>query len=349
VQFACSHRVSSRRSILADIRARSLVAFQFPVLHPSTPGQLFSNFPFIEGVFVMRIYTNRTLQVALVSGGLLMVGTASASAAETADPGVPASPLDQFVTTGGLHDFTDTVDGAAGDLAPVRPLATGVDVQHPAEAVDAVLPAAQRPAPAIDAPAPAAALHTVPVHLFQHRLAPSAEVAGDLPEQHLNAPLGRELAATDLPVLPAAAPLTATADTEPDRTAITPVDGPLPALPLHGAISTQPLDPAAGTRVTGLHTSDFSAGDGRADTSAAPLPLLGGLLPSAGGLLPGNAPVLNGLSDLGKLTSLAGLTKLAGSTPLTNGGRYNTGAVTAPVTQQGPGGLADAATALLRK
>ncbi|MEV6640596.1 hypothetical protein [Amycolatopsis sp. NPDC051371] len=49
-----------------------------------------------------------------------------------------------------------------------------------------------------------------------------------------------------------------------------------------------------------------------------------------------------------RLASLTGLTQLAGSTPLTHGGRYNTGAVTAPLTQHGPGTL-ESATALLGK
>jgi hypothetical protein len=299
----------------------------------------------------MRIYTNRTLQVALVSGGLLMVGTGSASAAEPADPGAPASPVDQLAPTAGLHDVTDTV-GATDALQAVQPLlqaVSGVDLQHPGQALGTVLPTTQRPAPAIAAPAPVAALHTVPVHLFQRELAPSAEIASDLPEQHLNAPLGQELAATDLPVLPATVPLTATADAAPDRAGITPVDGPLPVLPLHGTFSTRPLDPAAGTRVTGLNTSDVSTSDQRADTPASPLPLLGGLLAGTSEILPTQAPALNGLTDVTQLASLAGLTKLVGSTPLTHSGRYNTGAVTAPLTQHGPGPLAQPATALLRK
>ncbi|WP_372669969.1 hypothetical protein [Amycolatopsis kentuckyensis] len=230
----------------------------------------------------MRIQTKRTLQIALVSGGLLMVGAGVASASVT----------------------------------------------------DAELPAAsqQRPAPAAEAPAPAAVLHTVPLHLLQQEVTPSTEVTGDLPEHDLNAPLGSELAATELPI---ALPLTATADTESDRTT-TPIDG---GLPLHGTVTTQPLNPTAGTRVTGLSTSDSP----RADAPAAGLPLLGALLPSANGLLPTQA--LGGASDL---TSLAGLTKLAGSTPLNQGGRYNTGAVTAPVTQHGPGAI-ESATKLLGK
>ncbi|SFW60099.1 hypothetical protein [Amycolatopsis australiensis] len=235
----------------------------------------------------MRIRTKRTLQIALVSGGLLMVGAGSASAAEPAtDPGLP-----------GLTDTT-------GDLAQV---------------LDTVLPATTQQ--------PTAVLHTVPVHLLQQEPAPSAEVDGDLPEQDLNAPLGSELAATDLPALPAIVPLTATPDTVPDRATITPVDGELPEVPLHGTVSTQPLDPSAGTRVTGLHTSDVpAAADQRADMPA--LPLVGGLLPSTGLL-----PALSGVPDLSRLTSLGGLTQLAGSTPLTHGGRYNTGALTAPLSQ----------------
>ncbi len=271
----------------------------------------------------MRIQTKRTLQVALLSGGLLTVGTGSASAAETVDFGVPASSPDQPVTNPGLHGVADTVIGATDDLQagqPVQQAATGVDLRQPIQALNAVLPAArQRPAPVTDAPAPAAVLHTVPVHLLQHDPAPSAEVSDDLPEQDLNAPLGSELAATDLPLLPAVVPPAATPDTVPDRATIVSADGRLPAMP----------------------TSDR-----RADAPAAGLPLLGGLLPSTNGVLPTRAPALNGLSDVTKLASLGGLTQLAGSTPLTHGGRYNTGAITAPLTQHGLGTL-ESATALL--
>ncbi|MDS0137523.1 MULTISPECIES: hypothetical protein [unclassified Amycolatopsis] len=98
----------------------------------------------------MRIHTKRILQVALVSGGLLLVGAGTAAAA-------------------------------------------GVDLPQPAQAVDAVLPAAHAlPAPTVR--------YTVPASLVQH--VPSAEVDGDLQEPDLNAPLGSELTATDLPTLP---------------------------------------------------------------------------------------------------------------------------------------------------
>ncbi|MFJ7211802.1 hypothetical protein [Amycolatopsis sp. NPDC098790] len=222
----------------------------------------------------MRIQTKRTLQVALVSGGLLMVGAGAASAA------------------------------VSGDTVPAA--------------------SQQRPAPATDAPASIPLLHTVPVHLLQHEVTPSADVTGELPEHDLNAPLGSELTATEVPSLPIALPLTAAADTAPDRTTVTPIDG---GLPLHGTITTNPLNPAEGTRVTGVSTSESR----RADTG---LPLLGSLLPS--GILPTD------------LTSLAGVTKLAGSTPLNQGGRYSTGAVTAPVTQHGPAAL-EKVTKLLGK
>jgi hypothetical protein len=250
----------------------------------------------------MRIQTKRTLQVALVSGGLLMVGTGSASAAETVDPG-SVSPLDQIAANPGLHDAADAINSA-----------------HPVQTLTAVLPAVTQQRPAAATEAPVAVLHAVPVHLLQQVPAPSAEVNGDQPEQDLNAPLGSELAATDLPVLP--------------------------VLPLRGDVSTQPLNPGAGTRVTGLQNSGASAEavqstyDRRADTPAATLPLLGSLLPSTNGVLPTQAPTLNGLPDV---------TQLAGSTPLTHGGRYNTNAVTAPLTQHGPAALVESATALLHK
>ncbi|WP_410636410.1 hypothetical protein [Amycolatopsis sp. cmx-4-83] len=297
----------------------------------------------------MRIQTKRTLKVALVSGGLLMLGTGVASAAETATPDVPASSLGQLAT--GLHGVADGVNGASGDLQSARPLqqATPVaDLQHPVQALGTVLPTdtrQQRPGPVADAPATATVLHTVPVHLFQHDLAPSADVDGDLPEQDLTAPLGSELAASDLPVLPVVLPLTATPGTLPGQAAVTPIVGQLAELPLRGDVSAQPLNPSAGTRVTGLRTSAAPHGQ-RAD--AGTIPLLGGLLPSTGGILPTRMPGLTGVPDVAQLTSLAGLTQLAGSTPLTHGGRYNAGALTSPVSQHGSNSL-ESATALLSK
>jgi hypothetical protein len=280
----------------------------------------------------MRIQTKRTLQVALASGGLLMVGGGSAFAAETVAPDASVSPLDQVVTNPGLHGAVDTVNGSTDGLQPLQQV-TGVDPRHPVEALKAVLPAT----PQAD---PAAVLRAVPVHLFQRGPVPSAEVSGDQPEHDLNAPLGSELAATDLPVLPAAVPLSVASD----LTTLTPVDG---RLPVRGTVSTQPLDPEAGTRVTGLHATAPTemvqpVGEQRADTPAAGLPLLGGLLSSA------NLPALTGVPDVTRLTSLSGLTQLAGSTPLTHGGRYNTAAVTAPVTQHGPATL-ESVTGLLGK
>ncbi|WP_410671411.1 hypothetical protein [Amycolatopsis sp. cmx-4-68] len=244
----------------------------------------------------MRIQTKLTLQVALASGALLMVGTGSASAAETVNPDVPDSPLDQLVAQPGLPGVADTINGATDELQALQQVAPAVDLRHPVQALDTVLPAAttpqQRPAPATAVSAPAAVLHMVPLHLLQHDLAPSAEVSGDLPEPDINAPLGSELAATELPVLPATAPQTAT----PNRSATPPVDDQLPMLPLHGTVSTKPLDPEAGTRVTGLHTSTTPTSkvrpaapvqrpamptrNQRANTPAAPLPLLDEMLPS---------------------------------------------------------------------
>ncbi|MEV6622143.1 hypothetical protein AB0M83_14880 [Amycolatopsis sp. NPDC051106] len=280
----------------------------------------------------MRIQTKRTLQVALASGGLLMVGGGSAFAAETVAPESSVSPLDQVVTNPGLHDAVDTVNGSTDGLQPLQEV-TGVDPRHPVQALKAVLPATPQANPA-------AVLHAVPVHLLQRDPAPSAEVSGEQPEQDLNAPLGSELAATDLPMLPVAVPLTVASD----LTTLTPVDG---RLPVRGTVTTQPLDPEAGTRVTGLHAAAPTetvqpVDEQRADTPAVGLPLVGGLLSSA------NLPALNGVPDVTRLTSLSGLTQLAGSTPLTRGGRYNTAAVTAPVTQHGPATL-ESVTGLLGK
>ncbi|MFJ9781490.1 hypothetical protein ACIRSS_18025 [Amycolatopsis sp. NPDC101161] len=53
-------------------------------------------------------------------------------------------------------------------------------------------------------------------------------------------------------------------------------------------------------------------------------------------------------TQLPALGGASNVTQPAGSTPLTQGGRYNTSAVTAPVTQHGPSAL-ESATKLLGK
>ncbi|KDN17605.1 hypothetical protein [Amycolatopsis rifamycinica] len=124
----------------------------------------------------MRVYVKRILQVALISGGLLAVGTGAASAAPT-----------------------------------------GVD---PAQALATVLPAVQEsPVPALESLAPAV-LHTVPASLFQ--LSPSTAV-DELAEPNLNAPVGSELTATELPALPAVS--ASVADPGQDERADTPLAG----------------------------------------------------------------------------------------------------------------------------
>lgn len=70
------------------------------------------------------------------------------------------------------------------------------------------------------------------------------------------------------------------------------------------------------------------------DSPPSPRRSLGALLASATQL-----PALGGASNV---------TQPAGSTPPTQGGRYNTSAVTAPVTQHGPSTL-ESATKLLGK
>ncbi|QKV76808.1 hypothetical protein [Amycolatopsis sp. Hca4] len=256
----------------------------------------------------MRIQTKRILQVALASGGLLAVGSGVASA-ESIVPGVSDAVLGQLATNPGIHHFANTVNGAPEQLQAVTET-TGEDLQQSDQPLAAALPAVQQPVVGSLAPV----LHVVPLHLLQQDVAPSTEADGDSPEHDLNAPLGSELSATDLPALPAALPLAATADTEQGRATITPVDD---RLPLHGNVSTEPLDPEAGTRVTGLQASaDAAAPLQQTDErSATGLPLVGGLVPSTGGL-----PTLNGLPDVTQLLSLGGLTQLAGNTPLTQGG-----------------------------
>ncbi|WP_410562151.1 hypothetical protein [Amycolatopsis sp. cmx-4-61] len=285
----------------------------------------------------MRIQTKRILQVALASGGLLAVGSGVASA-ESIVPGVTDAVLGQLSTNPGMHNFADTVNGVTADLKTVHP-PTAADVQQPGQILSPVLPAVQQ---ATTAGVLAPVLHAVPLQLLQQYVAPSAEADGEQPEYNLNAPVGSELAATELPALPAALPLTPAADTQQGLPTVAPVDA--------RTISPDHVNPEAGTRVTGLQAVPQAAQlaqpvaapvRGRGTAAPAGLPLVGGLLPSASGLLPTHAPTLNGVPDVTRLLSLGGLTELIGSTPLAQGAG-------GPLAQHGPASPADAATALTR-
>ncbi|WP_410587153.1 hypothetical protein [Amycolatopsis sp. lyj-23] len=271
----------------------------------------------------MRIQTKRILQVALASGGLLAVGSGVASA-ESIVPGVSDAVLGGLTTNPGMHNFADAVNGVTAAL-------------QPGQAVSEVVPAAQqRPAPAAGASVLGPILHAVPLHLLQQGVAPSAQTDGDQPEHDLNAPLGSELSATELPALPATLPLTA--DAQQERSAVAPVGD---RLPLHAVVSPESVVPA-GTRVTGLQDAAAPVSN-RGTNAPAGLPLVGSLLPATGGLLPMHAPTLTGVPDLTQLLSLGGLTQLAGSTPLTQGGLPTTGV---PLAEHGPASPAESATAL---
>ena len=83
----------------------------------------------------MPTWAKRGIQTALVTGGLLMLGTSIASASENVNPDQPPSPLD-----GGLDAPLHTVDDAVGDTPKTThdDVVTGrlADVDHAIGAAD---------------------------------------------------------------------------------------------------------------------------------------------------------------------------------------------------------------------
>ena len=84
----------------------------------------------------MPTWAKRGLQTALVTGGLLMLGTSIASASENVNPDRPASPIDGGLDVPLHNDHADTtpagtVDTLAGDLtAPATEEAHALDTTH---------------------------------------------------------------------------------------------------------------------------------------------------------------------------------------------------------------------------
>ncbi|OXM56106.1 hypothetical protein CFP71_14855 [Amycolatopsis thailandensis] len=296
----------------------------------------------------MQNWMKYALQATLVSGGLLMLGTGIASAAENVDPDVPASVLDQHVLAPAVSGLADAVKQAQ----PLRQLDTASQntVRPIADTVDGT--------PAIVTPV--GPVHAVPLELFQVAPPQLGDLADDVREPDLNAPLGAELGADEIPLLPVLSRAETVGDVLPVTSA--------PSVPLTGTVTTDPFDPGAGTRVTALHadapevatTYDapvlnppvVSAGSGtrRDDAPASTLPLLGGVpLGDGGSLLPTTLPTNGGVPVLGDLTHLIP------SLPVLGRGGMPIGSVAPSLTTKGSSGvmstqkLANSGTALTRQ
>ncbi|MEV7550392.1 hypothetical protein AB0N89_12270 [Amycolatopsis sp. NPDC089917] len=284
----------------------------------------------------MQNWMKYALQVSLVSGGLLMLGTGIASAAENVDPDVPASVLDQHVVAPATSGIADAVKQAQ----PLRQLDTaGQNALRPVADIAEGTPAVATPTGPI---------HAVPLELFQFAPLHLDDLVGDLRETDLNGPLGAELGATEIPALPVLSRVEDMRDTLP----VPAVEGGLPAsAPLTGTVSTDPLDPAAGTRVTalqadapevattyeapGFHTPAVAAGSGtrRADNPLPALPLLSGLPLGGGSLLPTTLPTNGGVPVLGDLTTLIP------GVPVFGQGQRPIGSVAPSLTKSGTSGV----------
>ncbi|WP_116203596.1 hypothetical protein [Amycolatopsis circi] len=173
----------------------------------------------------MRNWTKHGLQTALVTGGLLMLGTGIASADENVNPDLPASPLDVHASTPGVSDLAERLQHATP---------TDLKVPDAASSVPAVSP--------VPASQPKPSVFTVPAQLLRHSPLPTAAVVGNHDEPQINVPDGRELGVADLPSLPALPLLGTGQNTVPliGQAASTPVNGEVPTLPLpmNGHVST---------------------------------------------------------------------------------------------------------------
>ncbi|MBB5854488.1 hypothetical protein ACFQ05_14360 [Amycolatopsis umgeniensis] len=260
----------------------------------------------------MQNWVKYILQATLASGGLLMLGTGIASAAENVDPDLPASLLDQHTTapvTSGLAEALRQLDTAKQDsvLPAVDTMVTDV-------------PAAVPPTST-----PVGPVYPVPADLLDLLPPKVGDVAEALPEPDLYQPLGAELGATQLPILPVFPRVEQVENTLAGHEPAIPVQSELavPLVPLSGTVASDPLNAGSGTRVTALHAeapqvansneapgltpmpamADVPGHPQRTDRSASELPLVGGLLSGGGSTLPthmatsGSLPLLGALSE----------------------------------------------------
>ncbi len=249
----------------------------------------------------MQNWMKYVLQATVISGGLLTLGTGIASAAENVNPDLPASVLDQQVLTPAVSGIVDAVKQA-------RPLQ-----QVETSSQDALRPAADTAAGAPTLKTPVGPIHAVPVELFQSVPTQIDEIVKETREPDLHAPLGAEIGATEVPLLPVLSRMETVRDSLP----VTLVDGTLPAPvpPMSGTITTDPLDPEAGTRVTALHADAPTVAttyDARgpvtpstiADTPVSALPQPSGVPAAGDSLLPTTLPTTGGVPIVGQLTTL---------------------------------------------
>lgn len=274
----------------------------------------------------MQNWMKYLLQTTAATGGLLMLGTGIASASENVDPDLPASPLDQF--------GAPVAGGLTAAMQQARPLeqldAADEDSLQPS--VDAVL----RDVPAAVPPTttPVGPVYPVPTGLLDFLPLQLGDVMGEAQEPDLNAPLGAELGATELPTLPFLSRVEQAHDSLPLDKPTLPVHSELAVLPapVDTTVATDVLDAGSGTRVTAFHAdapqtatefetpgsvsmpgmSAVPTPDQRAGTSASTLPLVGGLLPMGESILPahtatnGGLPVLGGIAPLSQKAPLLG-------------------------------------------
>ncbi|HET6285366.1 MAG TPA: hypothetical protein VFG15_01280 [Amycolatopsis sp.] len=245
----------------------------------------------------MQNWMKYLLQTTVTTGGLLMLGTGIASASENVNPDLPASPLDQIVApaAGGLSE-------AVKQARPLQQLeAADEDSLQPS--VDAVVndvPAAVPPTST-----PVGPVYPVPAGLLDFLPLRLDEIASEAQEPNLNGPLGAELGAAELPVLPILSRVEQAPDSLPVRMPNLPVQSEFAILPapVDTTVATDPLDAGSGTRVTAVHVAAPRSATERR-TPGSTLPLVGGLLPAGESILPTQMATNGGLPVLGEIAAL---------------------------------------------
>ncbi|WP_410663510.1 hypothetical protein [Amycolatopsis sp. lyj-84] len=176
----------------------------------------------------MQDWVKYVLRTTLASGGLLMLGSGVASAAEHVDPELPATPVDQ-------HIVTPAAIGLAEALRQARPLD-----QLAAADQDSLRPAITTAMTDVPAAVP-----------------PTTTPVGQVyPAPDLNSPLDVQLDEADLPVVPLLSRVEHAQDALTALKPNTPVHSEFELLPapVNGTVATDPLDAGSGTRVTAANT-----------------------------------------------------------------------------------------------
>ncbi|MEV6909101.1 hypothetical protein [Amycolatopsis sp. NPDC051071] len=198
----------------------------------------------------MQNWVKHTLRATIAGGGLLMLGTGVASAAENVGPDRPATPVDQPISSPAVSELAEALRQArpleqlvAAEQDSLRPAVTRVTTDVPAAVPPTTTPVGQVYPPSTGS------VQSLPAQI--------GRVVGDLREADLNSPLSAELDNVELPVVPILSRMeqNSLSTAKPG----TPVHSEFEMLPIpvNGTVATDPLDAGSGTRVTAANTESL--------------------------------------------------------------------------------------------